>query len=350
MEKIISLQYVRTIASLLVLWFHVLQRLNIKPFGDFFLSGGYAVDLFFVLSGFIIYKTCRDNENWKSFAIRRLLRIYPLYLFLLILFTLYYTLFHGREYTISDYIQNILMLPYDGPLTTKSLIIGPAWSTCFEVYFYIIFTIMLIFSTDKKHIVFILMILMAGINILKRIGFHGINEQEVFQYLYSIAGSPHILNFVLGIVLAFSNIGNYLSKLIINKKAIARIIFVIIQFLFIYEHIVMYDIKLSLIITVLFFTSWLHVDKIFEMDYSSRFSRFIVYLGDISFSIYLTHILVIDIIMNFLEINNVYLLITLATTLTIGLSAITYKYIEVPFITLARNLTRKKPVIITSEF
>lgn len=345
MGKIISLQYVRTIASLLVLWFHVLQRLNIKPFGDFFLSGGYAVDLFFVLSGFIIYKTCKDNENWKSFAIRRILRIYPLYLSLLVLFVLYFTFFHGKEFSTSDYIQNILMLPYDGPLTTKSLIIGPAWSTCFEVYFYTIFTILLLFSAGKKYIVFLLLILMAGINVVKRMDLGGLNQVEFFQYIHSIAGAPHILNFILGILLAFGSTDRNLSKLIIKNKSAARVLFIVIQLLFVYEHLVKYDIKISLIVTTLFFMSWLHVDKIFTIDYSGKVSRFITYLGDISFSIYLTHILVIDILLNYLGINNVYLLLLSATVAAIALSAVTYKYIEVPFIDMARNLTKRKPVV-----
>ena len=38
-------------------------------------------------------------------------------------------------------IYNVLMLPLSGPITTRSLIVGQAWSTVFELYFYSLFAI-----------------------------------------------------------------------------------------------------------------------------------------------------------------------------------------------------------------
>src|SRR5699024_1647411 len=92
-KRINSLQYLRGIAAFLVLITHVLQYLNIKPVGNYFLSGQYGVDVFFILSGFIIYYTTQVNANWKSFMIRRVFRIYPAYLFAFVCYLGYVFLF-----------------------------------------------------------------------------------------------------------------------------------------------------------------------------------------------------------------------------------------------------------------
>ena len=138
MERIDSLQFVRAIACLIVLLTHVLQLSNYKPFGDYFISGGYGVDLFFMLSGFLIYLTTKDGGNSKEFAVKRLFRIYPLYWVVYFAFLFYTILYLSKNYTVSLLLQNFLMLPWSDSLTTRSLIVGVAWSTVFELYFYFV--------------------------------------------------------------------------------------------------------------------------------------------------------------------------------------------------------------------
>ncbi len=88
-KKIDSLQYLRAFAALWVLLTHVLQRLQMKPNGIFW-AGQWGVDIFFLLSGFIIYQTTKDNTSWKVFAVKRIFRIYPVYLICLIIYIIYY--------------------------------------------------------------------------------------------------------------------------------------------------------------------------------------------------------------------------------------------------------------------
>ena len=75
-NKIDSLQFVRAFAAIWVLITHVFQRLEIKPLGNYYLSGQYGVDVFFILSGFIISALMyRFVEKPSMDLANRLLRI-----------------------------------------------------------------------------------------------------------------------------------------------------------------------------------------------------------------------------------------------------------------------------------
>lgn len=94
MSKIYSLQYLRAMAALWVLFTHVLQRLEIRP-NDVFFAGQWGVDIFFLLSGFIIYLTTKDGSSWKSFAVKRVFRIYPAYWIALAVYIYYSVVYNG---------------------------------------------------------------------------------------------------------------------------------------------------------------------------------------------------------------------------------------------------------------
>lgn len=91
-NKIDSLQFVRAFAAIWVLITHVFQRLDIKPLGNYYFSGQYGVDVFFILSGFIIYLTTKEGTNYKHFLIKRVFRIFPAYLVCLAGYWSYYNI------------------------------------------------------------------------------------------------------------------------------------------------------------------------------------------------------------------------------------------------------------------
>lgn len=76
MQQIVSIQYLRGFAALLVLVYHV--GLLMPSTGLRFAMGGMGVDIFFVISGFIIWITGRDLTP-AEFLKRRILRLAPLY-------------------------------------------------------------------------------------------------------------------------------------------------------------------------------------------------------------------------------------------------------------------------------
>ncbi len=91
-NMILSLQYLRGIAALLVVLYHYRGELNSiyaqKGLGDLLFSNGYiGVDLFFMVSGFVIMLSTEKDKSSLSFAIKRIFRIYPVYIVCLILCT-----------------------------------------------------------------------------------------------------------------------------------------------------------------------------------------------------------------------------------------------------------------------
>ncbi|HBE5860281.1 TPA: acyltransferase, partial [Escherichia coli] len=76
MDKIKTIHYLRGIAALLVVCFHIREYINgvyaQQNLGDLlFLSGASGVDLFFIISGFIIaMSTDKKHETTRTFIIK----------------------------------------------------------------------------------------------------------------------------------------------------------------------------------------------------------------------------------------------------------------------------------------
>src|SRR5690625_5435152 len=94
---VLSVHYLRGLAALLVVCFHYRYYLNesfpVVDIGDIlFSNGAYGVDLFFIISGFIICYSTERIEKFPalSFAMKRFFRIYPLLFVSLILFILFF--------------------------------------------------------------------------------------------------------------------------------------------------------------------------------------------------------------------------------------------------------------------
>ena len=79
---LVQLQYLRAFAALLVVYFHsILQIAKVNPSIDAtaFLYGETGVDIFFVLSGFVMWLTTSGRETTPvDFARKRIRRIVPL--------------------------------------------------------------------------------------------------------------------------------------------------------------------------------------------------------------------------------------------------------------------------------
>lgn len=148
--RLTQLQALRGVACLLVLVFHAaeweLKRCTgvAVAFAAQFEHFGYAgVDLFFVLSGFVItwvsYAKLGQPSEVPGFAFRRLWRIYPLYWVCWTGVILSYIYLLGMPFipTTRWFVGNILILPAQ-PI---HLFIPQAWSLAYELIFYGVFAL-----------------------------------------------------------------------------------------------------------------------------------------------------------------------------------------------------------------
>lgn len=330
-KRIDSLQWLRAIAAFWVLFTHVFQRLEEYPMGYAF-SGQWGVDVFFILSGFIIFYTTKDGSNWKRFAKKRVFRIFPLYIFCLIA---YYVFFHVTEDTtlsVLQWIQNIIMMPFSDAIGFHSLVVGQAWSTCYELYFYFLLMALLMLHVQKRWLVLILLALFVIGMIISR--FDYITQFGFSRYLLSLVGSRHILMFCIGVVIAllYTKFSPAISRYSFENVVSIAILFVIVGYAFVL--LSRYSYYNSLIFSSIVFGVFLVSQPV--LSKMGCLNRLMTYLGDISFSIYLVHTLIIRLLI-IIGIDTLGELLPLTIVVVIAISSFTYTFIEQPFIKLAKS-------------
>ena len=145
----IGIQILRGIAATLVVFHHSFEEslsISTKVAPEWLIAVGAAgVDIFFVISGFIIYSVTygrdpRNPEPAPSFLLKRFVRIFPLYwICLLATLALWSSGYFYRSLHIDAHIlgTSFFLLP------SSKLIIGVAWTLVYEMYFYYLFSITL---------------------------------------------------------------------------------------------------------------------------------------------------------------------------------------------------------------
>ncbi|HZI00150.1 MAG TPA: acyltransferase [Flavisolibacter sp.] len=165
-KHIIQLDGLRGLAILLVLLLH---HFTFTPLRSFFYFGFAGVDLFFVLSGFLISGILLDTRHLKgyfrTFFLRRALRIMPLYFGVLIAFILaaphFNTISWFKEYQIYfwTYTNNFLILQKGFFM----LPLGHFWSLALEEQFYLVWPFFIFLLRPKYLVVCCLLLISLSI-------------------------------------------------------------------------------------------------------------------------------------------------------------------------------------------
>jgi peptidoglycan/LPS O-acetylase OafA/YrhL len=139
--RFVTLDGLRGVAALIVVWFHMALR-HWAPVPAY---GHLAVDLFFLLSGFVL-ALANDPRfalglTLREFLLKRVIRLYPVYLVgfalgaLALLVSMPQSLW--ARYPVGALIANAVLLPYPGghaKIAPLFVMDGPAWSLCLEFY------------------------------------------------------------------------------------------------------------------------------------------------------------------------------------------------------------------------
>ena len=140
-SKINNLQLIRAYAAIAVAVFHTGYR-----FSDWHAIGSFGVDVFFVLSGYVMARIC-DSDS-RFFLRRRLLRIVPPYwlaTIALFVFTyLFPQLMKSTRAVPMELAKSLLFIPFrksDG-LLQPLLFVG--WSVNYEMFFYVLLALFLL--------------------------------------------------------------------------------------------------------------------------------------------------------------------------------------------------------------
>lgn len=188
----LSIQVLRGFAVLLVLCLHLTTLISTRfklDNIDFF-SGRIGVDIFFIISGFIImYSASRAKISPHEFIVKRMIRIYPLYwiYFLMILFVS--IVFPGLVNSYSK--ANILSSFFLFASQTEPLL-NVSWTLVYEVFFYLAYGFLMIFFKPDKILISIFILFLFVVFILNLIKIPPISL---------IYGSPLLFEFLFGCII-----------------------------------------------------------------------------------------------------------------------------------------------------
>jgi peptidoglycan/LPS O-acetylase OafA/YrhL len=142
-----------------------------QSISDVLAFGATGVDLFFVLSGFLItgilFDSLSDAGFFRKFYARRTLRIFPLYygvLFTLMLLTPWLGIqWHGMNWVLLFYLQNtIFAKSFDLFQPGAGLSVQHFWSLAVEEQFYLVWPLVIFFLRDNKRLVWTCLALSCG--------------------------------------------------------------------------------------------------------------------------------------------------------------------------------------------
>ncbi|MGP1587109.1 MAG: acyltransferase family protein [Treponemataceae bacterium] len=138
---------VRLFLCMIVIFMHCLNKVEI--YNRFLLDGYTAVCGFFVISGFWISKSYLCSKNIKTFFIKRIKKIFPMYYISLIGFSLlcvYFSDLQVKEYFCKEYLEylfwNAIFLNFVHPnlpgCFNSQAVNGALWTIKVEIGFYLI--------------------------------------------------------------------------------------------------------------------------------------------------------------------------------------------------------------------
>jgi exopolysaccharide production protein ExoZ len=145
-----NIQNLRALAAYAVVTYHCLIRFlhPTDPLGHSYLdlpSGG--VDLFFIISGFVMVHTTRDDETPAWFATKRIARIVPLYwlatLVVIALVTIRPWTFSQALLTPDAILSSLFFVPHADASGQAYPILGVGWTLNYEMMFYAMFALSL---------------------------------------------------------------------------------------------------------------------------------------------------------------------------------------------------------------
>jgi exopolysaccharide production protein ExoZ len=292
-SQLLGIQYLRAAAALMVVLHHSLEQLPAYAallanhhFGGSRLRNG--VDLFFVISGFIMVLTS-SRTSPGDFAVRRVIRIVPLYwvltIALLVVLTWRPELFRSTVASFPYAVKSLLFIPYANPGQNGFMypLLVPGWSLNLEMFFYVIFALILFLPRSSRliaaAIVFVAVVWLApkfqGTVYGQEIAFFG--NFKLFEFLFGmmlaqwyVRGLPTLAAPVAAAlaIAGFAALFLELPGLSYDPGDLLE---------------VLAEVALPSVVVVFAMLS-------LEPTLRARPARFLAYLGDASYSMYLSHI------------------------------------------------------------
>lgn len=333
-----GLDGMRALSVVAVVWHHSHPGYSGLPISQ---NGFLGVDVFFVLSGFLI-TTLLLNErcasgtiSLRSFYIRRSLRIFPLYYIVLAVLSIYFV----RSGVTSNATEFLRELPWHVSYTSnwvklKSMM-AITWSLSAEEQFYLVWPPLLAWFGARS-----LWLLLAFLVVNQAINFGALNgvltsvgiPYETLSIL-QITFTPILLGVLLGFGIRSPTLRRFVEKLpawtvwasCVLAIAVANVPGDLRGWPRLSFHL-----AISSVVAMVVLRPESGVVRILEW-------RPLVYVGTVSYGVYLLHKLVLHVISRGLDAASIVApepLFVLSLFGTIGAASLSYRYLETPILRL----------------
>jgi peptidoglycan/LPS O-acetylase OafA/YrhL len=337
----------------LYFWNKDVWNLNRQHF-EFFFCHDYAVDLFFILSGFVLNWVYVSNSKpiiWKSYILARVARIMPLYYLITCLFILI-----PREY-LYKYVDPDLWTNYPALLTANLMLLsgvidgwkgtlnGVGWSISVEFFCYLTIFPILYFAwkrlSEKKNVLLFLFILTLALTRLIVIIYRA-NPLYILDIKWNYSWLARgICGFTIGfLICCIAKKTKWIPSIKLTNivLSVCLIIFIFSRIGIIPPHLIVY------LLPIIVYFSFYDVGFLCELLKGDLFQ----WLGERSYSIYLWHFpgtkiltLIYSLIASYFSLSTIMPWFFKCVGLVLGvlfISDISYRYFEVP----CRNYIRNK--------
>ncbi len=324
--------------------------------------GFWGVNLFFVLSGFLITEIllkqiCRKEHNGeilKKFYIKRTLRIFPIY-YLVIFFAFFLNLDNSRNLSVYSFTYTLNI--YNSFSGDVGLYLSHIWSLCVEEQFYLLWPLLLLLTKPVHHRKLILSAIVGAILFRFILFIFKIPHYSIYNYRM-MPGCMDALG--LGALLAYLKLNRTDWVVLFLKKnyipLLSLSIFITIVF-FLDGDSLITEVFLRFLVSVCSFflvgTSLYHMKNRFG---SLLENRIIQFFGKISYGLYLYHLIISSLLSDWfssywdsvrtfvpgiLGYNSYIVSFPLYLSITILSASLSYYIIERPFLRVKEKLENK---------
>ena len=388
-SRIHSLDSLRGFSSLIVVVFHCLISLPVfytayykQQYADSFVraltetplhtlwAGPEVVLLFFILSGYVLSLPYLkyDCVSYKGYVIKRFFRIYIPYIVIMLIYLFVFILL--SDYKNMDQLTETFNARWDHPVTLKAFISyvfmlgydmtninGVTWSLVHEMRISIIFPL-IIYMVKRLNLLKSLVCGLGTSLILYTLvrSFSGRFQGDFIPiFINSVSDTFYYCTFfVFGAALA-KYTGN-IKSVLQPQKAIVKLLLLsaailLINFEWVFHSLYGYITKYSAAIRGSLAGEWiiaLGVLLLFSTVLSSKrlnwllSLKFPVWLGKISYSLYLVHVMVIMLSVRYLSrLLPLEVTVLLPIVLVLPVAALSYRFIEAPSMSLGKRLAGK---------
>lgn len=329
MNKIYSLQILRAFAAWLVVYHHYMQlfyNFESKTLIGSVMStrGSFGVDLFFILSGLVMYLVSKNTGiTATSFFVKRITRVAPAYWFytsiLIVLLFIFPKEFGFTSFNGESLISSYFLVPSQNPSGIGIFpLLTVGWTLILEMAFYTILAISI--GISKKYSVIICSFLVIFL-------FLFFPEGNLYS---TVLGGSQICQFLFGFAIGFYFRSDTFKKVNSFFPSYMQASLLLMLSLILLSGILGFGLIHKTIAASCIVFSCILLDS--KISYSNWLAKFLIRSGDYSYSIYLSHVLVLGVLLHFVGNDfNMFQEVGILLILTViihYISSFSYKHIE----------------------